>query len=79
MNSTPVTLSIVLPVFNEAQSLRHVVESWHTALNLRSIKHEFLICEDGSTDGTKELVLEMASSLPIVNLSSIERRAMAVA
>jgi glycosyltransferase involved in cell wall biosynthesis len=39
-----------------------------------SIKHEFLMCEDGSTDGSKELILELEKNYPIVNLSTIERR-----
>ena len=38
------------------KSLEHVIKSWYDFFTKESIIHEFVICEDGSTDGTKELV-----------------------
>lgn len=68
------SLSVVLPVYNEAKSLEIVIKAWHDALTTRNIEHEFVVCEDGSTDGTKELVEKIAAKFPILSLSSLERR-----
>jgi glycosyltransferase involved in cell wall biosynthesis len=49
-------ISVILPVFNEKKSLFYVVEKWNSFFKEKNIIHEFVICEDGSTDGTKELI-----------------------
>lgn len=72
MNS--VELSVILPTYNEVKSLEFVVNTWSKFLSERNIKHEFVICEDGSTDGTKELVIELARRYPVVNETSLDRR-----
>ena len=67
-------ISVVLPVFNEKKkSLSHVIKSWHQFFIKENILHEFVICEDGSTDGTKELVQELKEKYPISDQSSEER------
>lgn len=68
------SVSILLPVFNEKKSLLHVVSAWHRHMTESNIQHEFLMCEDGSTDGSKELILKLEHNFPIINLSSSERR-----
>jgi glycosyltransferase involved in cell wall biosynthesis len=59
------SISIVLPVFNEVKSLEHVISNWNKYLNNEKIKHEFVVCEDGSTDGTKELITSIKEKYPI--------------
>jgi glycosyltransferase involved in cell wall biosynthesis len=68
------SLSIILPTYNEVKSLKYVIKTWHDYLTGKKIKHEFVVCEDGSTDGTKELVLNLMKQYPIVNETSKERR-----
>ena len=68
------SLSIILPTYNEVKSLEHVLSVWNNYLKKSKIKYEFVICEDGSTDGTKDLILKLTKKFPIVNESSIERR-----
>ena len=68
------TLSIILPVFNEVKSLEHVISSWSKYLIEKKITHEFVICEDGSTDGTKELIRKLEKIYIISNQSSKDRR-----
>jgi len=68
------SISIILPVFNEVKSLEHVLLSWNKYLNEKEIFHEFVICEDGSTDGTKELITWLEKKYPISNQSSKDRR-----
>ena len=68
------TLSIILPVFNEVKSLEHVISSWSKYLIKKKITHEFVICEDGSTDGTKELIRKLEKIYIVSNQSSKDRR-----
>lgn len=68
------SLSIILPTYNEVMSIEHVLNVWHDYLKKLKIKHEFIVCEDGSTDGTKDLILKLMKKFPIINESSIERR-----
>ena len=68
-------ISIVLPVHNELLNLRSLIESWNSELKkISSIEYEFVIVEDGSTDGTKELIEELEKKFPIINLSSEKKR-----
>ncbi len=48
-------LSVVMPVYNEVHTLKEVV----TAVLATERVHEFLIIDDGSTDGTRELYSEI--------------------
>jgi glycosyltransferase involved in cell wall biosynthesis len=68
-------LSIILPVHNEAKALETVVSQWDTALrSVPGVSHVFIICEDGSTDGTKELIVELEDQYPVINNSVAWRR-----
>ena len=67
------SLSIVLPIFNEAKSLEYVLSSWSKYLNSQNILHEFVICEDGSTDGTKELINKL-KNIYVISDQSVKRR-----
>ena len=68
-------ISIVLPVHNEFLNLRHLIEEWDSKLKkITKIQHEFVIVEDGSSDGTKELIIELEKTFSIVNLSSEKKK-----
>jgi glycosyltransferase involved in cell wall biosynthesis len=58
MNITKLT--IIFPVFNEKKSIENVLIEWINVLNNIHIKYEIIICEDGSTDGTSELLKILA-------------------
>jgi glycosyltransferase involved in cell wall biosynthesis len=63
-------LSIILPVHNEVDSLGRVLSEWDSSLRtIPGLDHVFIICEDGSTDGTKELINHLERQFPILNNS----------
>jgi polyisoprenyl-phosphate glycosyltransferase len=68
-------LSIILPVHNEVDVLESVVSEWDACLReIPGLSHVFIICEDGSSDGTKELIVELERRYPILNNSVPGRR-----
>jgi len=64
MSATP-ALSIVVPAYNELQSLRALVEQTVAALEDMQCKSwEIILVDDGSTDGTTELMRQLAAERP---------------
>lgn len=49
-------LTIIFPVYNEKDSIEHVLKEWITELHKLHITYNIIICEDGSTDGTTTLL-----------------------
>ncbi len=54
MSPTNFSLSVVLPVFNERETIEPVLKEWIAQLDRCKIEYKVILCEDGSTDGTTE-------------------------
>ena len=54
-----VTLSLVIPVFNEAESLDALFEEIRERLAALGISYEVVLIDDGSRDRTSEMLVEM--------------------
>jgi len=52
-------LTILMPVYNEAQTLREIVARVEQ-VSLDGVRKELVIVDDGSTDGTREILQELA-------------------
>jgi glycosyltransferase involved in cell wall biosynthesis len=64
MGAAP-ALSIVIPAYNESQSLRTLVEQIVAAIERMQCKSwEIILVDDGSTDGTTELMRQLAAERP---------------
>ncbi|HXM75611.1 MAG TPA: glycosyltransferase, partial [Thermoanaerobaculia bacterium] len=48
-------LSVVIPVYNESSTIRELVRQVQAV----DLEKEILIVDDGSTDGTREILREM--------------------
>lgn len=59
MESEP-TLSVVIPCFNEEQRLPRTIEQVERYLDARHESHELILVDDGSSDGTRQ-VMEAAA------------------
>ena len=67
------SLAIILPVHDEVGSLGRVVSEWDSSLRkIPGLNHT--TCEDGSTDGTKELIIDPERRYPVLNNSVLRRR-----
>lgn len=67
-------LDIILPVYNERKSIGRVLSEWDAMFQKLAIRYRFIVCEDGSTDGTKELLVKLAKRYPILFNQKKERR-----
>ncbi len=68
-------ISIVFPIHNEFENLQNILKEWNNKLEfVNNLEHEFVLVEDGSTDGTKNLIKDLEKEYKIKNLSLETRR-----
>ena len=51
-------LSVIMPAYNERQTIREIVDRV-LAVNLPNMEKELVIVDDGSTDGTRDVLAEL--------------------
>jgi dolichol-phosphate mannosyltransferase len=66
-------LSVVLPVYNEVAVLRRLLAALHAALDEVPADYELIFVNDGSLDGSSELLDELAASDPHVRVLHFSR------
>ncbi|MFA7711493.1 MAG: glycosyltransferase family 2 protein [Candidatus Neomarinimicrobiota bacterium] len=66
-------VSVVIPVFNEAQSLRELNEQIQAAFRPTNYDLEIIIVDDGSRDGSATVAREIAKAYPNVNVTGFQR------
>lgn len=72
MNSTRLELSVVVPVYNESANVRALVEAVRSAL-VEVADWELLLVDDGSTDGTRDVVRALSADEPRIRLVALAR------
>lgn len=55
-------VSVVVPVKNEVESLPHLIEAIATTLTASQLSYEIICVDDGSTDGSAELLKQQAQT-----------------
>ena len=73
MSSGSPEIEILLPVHNEAESIESTIREIYAAISAK-VSLRFIICEDGSTDDTKQVLMRLAGSLPLRLIMSDERK-----
>ena len=66
-------ISVLIPAWNEAESLRQLIPALFRVLESTGRTHEILVVDDGSTDGTWETVLELGRSHPALSALALRR------
>ncbi|MBM4148333.1 MAG: glycosyltransferase family 2 protein [Lentisphaerae bacterium] len=66
-------VSIVIPVFNEQESLPHLAENLHRAASALGHSYEVILVDDGSSDSTWEEMLKAASTYPHFRMARLRR------
>ncbi len=62
------SLSIVIPAYCESDNILQTLDNVTRALESLPIRYEVLVVDDGSTDGTADLVASHAHRFPGVRL-----------
>lgn len=71
---TPAThVQVVLPVYNEAGSIEETLRELDKTLS-PFVRVEFVVCEDGSPDGTRAILQRLAGELPLTLVLGEQRR-----
>jgi glycosyltransferase involved in cell wall biosynthesis len=63
MADTLPRLSVVIPLYKEEDNVERLIDELHSALEPYPGEFEFVLVDDGSTDGTRELLLEARANL----------------
>ena len=71
--ATAPQLEILLPVHNEADSIQATIQEIYDHI-APQVPLRFIICEDGSRDNTKQILRELAKSIPMNLLLSDARK-----
>lgn len=66
-------VSVIVPVYNEEESLPHLVEELHRALGPTGKSYELVLVDDGSKDKSWEILERMAETDPALNLVRFRR------
>src|SRR5687768_9837475 len=73
MSDPTLDLSVVIPVYNEQESVTHLVEELHAALDGIGLRFELVLVDDGSTDRTWPIMLGLAEHDPSLHLVQFRR------
>ena len=72
-------ISLVIIAHNEAQTIEKEILSLYHKIVMRIPGSEFIVAEDGSTDGTREIIRRLVREISLIHLSSRARRGYAKA
>jgi glycosyltransferase involved in cell wall biosynthesis len=61
-------VSVVLPCFNEAPNIAEAIHAARGAAIGNADAHQIVVVDDGSTDGTAEIVASLAQEIPEISL-----------
>jgi len=59
---SPITISVVVPIYNEVESLSALIEAIALALATQKLDYEIVCVDDGSKDGSADLLRQLAQS-----------------
>jgi len=68
-----IVLSVIVPVFNEADNISRLLEKLHDTLEAVEPNHEIILVDDGSRDATASIIARERSKYPRVKLVCLSR------
>lgn len=68
------SISIVIPVYNESEVIEGVIRCIHRDICSNLKDFEFIVAEDGSNDGTREIIKRLEKEIPMRLVCSDQRK-----
>ncbi len=68
-----IDVSVVVPVFNEVESVSDLCRRLHEVLSRLERKYELILVDDGSRDGTWEKLCELSETIPHLRMIRFRR------
>ena len=69
------TLYLVMPAYNEQDTIRDVVSSWYPVVDDKDDNSRLIVADSGSTDDTHAILLDMQQTMPkLVIMSDTEKQ-----
>ena len=72
-------VSVIISVYNEADTIERELREIHSEIIIKLPGSELIVAEDGSTDGTKEILKRLGPALRIIHSAGRERKGYAKA
>lgn len=69
-----VPLSVILMVYNEEDSIEKDIQNYYHTITKKFSNSELIIAEDGSTDNTREIIKKLSKTIPLIDLTSAQKR-----
>ncbi|EAW39203.1 glycosyltransferase family 2 protein [Lyngbya sp. PCC 8106] len=66
-------ISIVVPIYNEVESLPRLIEAIQNSLDPTGLTYELICVDDGSRDGSTDLLRKLAATNPILKAVILRR------
>jgi glycosyltransferase involved in cell wall biosynthesis len=72
-NTFPVEISLVIPLFNEEESIPELTDWIHRVCTQHAFTYEIILIDDGSTDRSWEVIRQLAQNNPAIRGISFRR------
>lgn len=72
-HSAAIQISVVVPVFNEKENLPVLISKLAQVLNPLGLSYEMIFVDDGSFDGSRKILKEMASQYPCLRIIGLKQ------
>lgn len=67
-------VSVIINVYNEGKTIEQEIRDIHQIIVARLPGSELIVAEDGSTDGTKEVIAKLVKELGVIHSTGEERK-----
>src|SRR3954447_15206391 len=71
--ASPLTLSVVTPMYNEREAVDHFVARLRPVLDGLGLRYEVVAVDDGSADATVARLLQLRADWPQLRIVSLRR------
>ncbi len=73
------SVSVIISAYNEVETIEQEIRSYYKTVVSQIPGSELIVAEDGSTDGTKQIISRLVNELNIIHSTAMVRKGYALA